>query len=636
MRKIFLILVLVSNALAATTTLTGTIKDSAGRPLNGTLTMRLPVPAQDTATSTAVAPTPVTFQLVNGVITGGAPLYDVLGLQPQNLYYIARAYDQTGALQFYGYYNVTGATYNLGAATPTTVTTSNVSYANVPFLTAVNVFTAPLGVTGISVPVEAFGAVGDWNGATGTDNTAAIQACLNSLSSGVCSFQAKSYKITGTLTINKSGVGISGVDSFQADSAVFTSNPSLSTLVSTSASADILDITGVSTSSMLSNNTVKNITLARSVVPSGTAKGLNLSFSYKAQIQNVVSQDSIYDFYFRGVGSFGSGYIENNIASWGLNGVTETSGSLYGFYVDTSGGVFSPSIRIRNNHVASNLGAGAFTTYGYANVGTLGADWHLLHDESAGVNYGIYLNNSGSGFTASSDIQIIDPIMDGCLTACIFSTGLSGSISVTGGWLNPQGASAVAADFESGGVGSMASFYNTTIFGTGLTGGTAAIIGHNSYNLQLVGNKIQTQTSSIPAISFNGVTGGTIEGNTIWSTAGTTTLINLVNTINVPISSNTLNGNSTNGIVLDSATHGIGGLETNTCGASVASITNCIVDSGGNYHLTINGSTWTATAGVPSANCNVGDIDTNKSAGSASTVFYVCAPANTWTAVTVP
>ena len=141
MRKIFLILVLVSHAIAATTTLTGTIKASNGSPLNGTLTMRLPVPAQDTATGTAIAPTTVTFQLVNGVITGGAPLYDVLGLQPQNLYYIARAYDQTGALQFYGYYNVTGATYNLGAATPTTVTTSNVSYANVPLLNLANVFT---------------------------------------------------------------------------------------------------------------------------------------------------------------------------------------------------------------------------------------------------------------------------------------------------------------------------------------------------------------------------------------------------------------------------------------------------------------------------------------------------------------
>jgi hypothetical protein len=48
------------------------------------------------------------------------------------------------------------------------------------------------------------------------------------------------------------------------------------------------------------------------------------------------------------------------------------------------------------------------------------------------------------------------------------------------------------------------------------------------------------------------------------------------------------------------------------------------------------GATWTSTAGVPSANCTVGSFDTNTSASSASTVLYVCYPANTWTAVTVP
>jgi hypothetical protein len=50
----------------------------------------------------------------------------------------------------------------------------------------------------------------------------------------------------------------------------------------------------------------------------------------------------------------------------------------------------------------------------------------------------------------------------------------------------------------------------------------------------------------------------------------------------------------------------------------------------------INGATITATAGVPSANCGVGALDVNTSASSASTVLYVCQPANTWTAVTVP
>lgn len=480
--------------------------------------------------------------------------------------------------------------------------------------------TVVLGSRVTTAPVEWFGAVGDWNGSTGTDNTAAIQNCLNALTSGECVFQTQSYQTTSALSITKPAIGIRGVNSLHPSGAIVTI-PALSAIVCTSASADILDISGVSTGNSLYGNTVKDITLARSVVPSGTAKGLSLSFSYKAQISNVVSLDSIYNFYFRGVGSMGSGYIENNIASWGYNGITETSGSVYGFYVDATGGVFSPSIRIRNNHVASNVGAGV-TTYGYANVGTLGADWHLTHDETAGLNYGIYLNNSGSGFTASSDIQIVDPVMDGCLTACVYITGLSGGVGISGGWLNPVGANAIAADFESGVAGSQVSMVNVSVYGTGITGFLGVIIGHNSYNVHLIGNKIQTAASSSPVISFSGVTAGAISGNSIWSSAGTTTLINLVSTINVPISSNTLNGNSTNGIVLDSATHGISGLETNTCGASVAVIPNCIVDNGGNMATFGSGILLSPVAFASLPTCVAGLEGLSRAVNNSNTSTY--------------
>lgn len=136
------LLLCASFARASNTTLTGTITDAQGNPLNGTLQMRLPVPAQDTTLLTAVSNSPVTFNLVNGMIVGGAPLKDVATLQPQGLYYIARAYDYTGALQFSGNYVVTGTTFNLGAAIPTAVTTSNISYILPILPTQTNSFTA--------------------------------------------------------------------------------------------------------------------------------------------------------------------------------------------------------------------------------------------------------------------------------------------------------------------------------------------------------------------------------------------------------------------------------------------------------------------------------------------------------------
>lgn len=45
---------------------------------------------------------------------------------------------------------------------------------------------------------------------------------------------------------------------------------------------------------------------------------------------------------------------------------------------------------------------------------------------------------------------------------------------------------------------------------------------------------------------------------------------------------------------------------------------------------------WTTGAGAPSAHCAVGSLYTNTAARSASTVLYVCYPANTWKAVAVP
>lgn len=145
-----LLLVPARQTRATTSTITGTIVDAQGNPLNGYVTMQLPIPAQDTTTNSVVGNAPVTYRVVNGTIQSGPPLYDVAALQPQNLYYITRFYDTTGTLVSWGNYVVTGATYNLGSATPTNVTTSNISFispaslsANQTF-TGANAFTQPI------------------------------------------------------------------------------------------------------------------------------------------------------------------------------------------------------------------------------------------------------------------------------------------------------------------------------------------------------------------------------------------------------------------------------------------------------------------------------------------------------------
>lgn len=146
--SVFLVIVatLCTPLWASKTTLTGSITDSQGNGLNGSLLMTLPVPASDG--TTAVMPGTVSFQVSNGTILGTAQLYDVATLQPQGLFYSAEGYDNAGNLVFYGNYVVTGASFNLGAATPTTVTTSNISYLTPIFSQGNNTFTGTNSFTG--------------------------------------------------------------------------------------------------------------------------------------------------------------------------------------------------------------------------------------------------------------------------------------------------------------------------------------------------------------------------------------------------------------------------------------------------------------------------------------------------------
>jgi hypothetical protein len=135
-------------AHAGTSLLTGTLTDAQGNPLNGTLVMQLPMPAQDPATNTLISPVPVSFRVSNGAISGGPPLFDVQTINPTGLYYAAKAYDTAGNLFLYGNYVVTGSTFNLSAAIPTTITTNNVSFLNPVNVNGNNTFSGSNSFTG--------------------------------------------------------------------------------------------------------------------------------------------------------------------------------------------------------------------------------------------------------------------------------------------------------------------------------------------------------------------------------------------------------------------------------------------------------------------------------------------------------
>jgi hypothetical protein len=421
------------------------------------------------------------------------------------------------------------------------------------------------------VPVEWFGAVGDWNGSTGTDNTAAIQACLNALANGQCALQAQAYKTSATLSIARSQIGIGGTSPGFPNAALYPA-PSPSEIIIASASADVLDAVGSSTSNSISENLFTNFTLARSVAPVTGAAGLKLFFSYGARISGVTSEDSEVDFYLHAVGSAGVGYIENSAALWGFNGITETSGTLAGIQIDSLDGTPSPSLRIRNSLTVANTTLTGTTTYGLLSNGAAMQDLMTDHFETASTNYGEFLQAAGG---ASTDIHLMNSINDGCLTTCIFIQNITGAVEVSGGWnFRVSSSSPVIAISNS----SHVDITNQQIFypagtGVGLSAATSGSlrISHNDF--------IQGGGS---AITFNTVNGSTITGN-VMNGITATSIISLVGSSANVISSNTINGTATNGILLDSGSSGIGGLETNQIGLpGLGTITNIINNAGVN------------------------------------------------------
>jgi hypothetical protein len=135
-------------------------------------------------------------------------------------------------------------------------------------------------------PVEWWGAVADWNGTTGTDNTTAIQACLTA-HPVQCDILYGGVQDSAALSITSSNVGIHGaVMQF----------PSLggSMLVQTSASADIIDVAGTNSTSgsPIYNNYLDHFTIYRSTAAAtGTAKGLSISYTNAKQTSHGCSQD---------------------------------------------------------------------------------------------------------------------------------------------------------------------------------------------------------------------------------------------------------------------------------------------------------------------------------------------------------
>ncbi len=290
---------------------------------------------------------------------------------------------------------------------------------------------------------------GAYGSSSGTNNAAALQAAVNAfvttvtyptgtgyatgggtvmLQGGAC------YNVASTITINSSEVGIRGVGGRS------------SCIQNTTASADTLDVWGTSGTFILQNQ-LRDFGLLRTVAPTGTAAGLSLQYSGAAVVDDILSQDSIYDVNLNSVNSWGSGIIQNVTTQTNLT--TSGGGPYYGFYVNSRSGVGNASLRLLHNTYTYNGTYGV--SYGLMLTGNNLRDFMSEGFESAYASYGIAIVYSPSGGVAD-DIHFNNSINDTCTVACLYVSGLTDAIAsrvfFSGGYDYISG-SGVSADVES-------------------------------------------------------------------------------------------------------------------------------------------------------------------------------------------
>jgi hypothetical protein len=393
------------------------------------------------------------------------------------------------------------------------------------------------------VPVEWFGAVGDWNGTSGTDNAAAINAALNSLTIGQIQLQALTYRVNSAVTVSKNRIGIAGV----AEGS-FANNTQISAIINTCASCDTLDIAGTNVASV-GGGVFSHFMLQRSVTPTGSATGFHATFSGEV-CQNVNSIDSIRDFYVHAgaLQMYQCGFAD------GFNGVAmPTSGNISGIEIDSDDGLNSQSMNIFNTGGGFN-NAGCTNTATKRSIyahGTAINDFETWMFTSSLPDYGIDEEYTGSGAPDSdADIHYWDSVIDGSCIAGIKINGLVpggfGSVEMSGGYVVSANTNAQAIDIENSQGVTVTSMEVSAVLLDGSN--LAAIVAHNSSNLVFtaLNNPYVGFAGNTTAygIIFNGVTNSTIANNT-FQVGTSATPASAINMISSP--GNNVTGNSFGG-----------------------------------------------------------------------------------------
>lgn len=433
------------------------------------------------------------------------------------------------------------------------------------------------GVQPVLLSVSTYGAVANATGATGvgTDNTTAIQACINAVEAESpaltpaqgCLLGPGLYRTISRLLINKSGVQLwgsaPGAWSFNTSNQLIGKAP-ISAIVIDSPSADGVDVSGGSIGTPVSFNTLKNFTVIRAQADNGTgsgclnvatpagAAGVSVQYAGGWMIDGVWSEESACGFYFQNAGAYGTGYMENSGVLWAANGFNPGT-PVYGVLLN--GANSAESFRLRHSFVQTLYpGYSGVQSIGFAALGTQLNDIMLDNFETAFVTYGEFLLYTGGGGTYScSDIHLLDTINDSFFQNGVVVDGLTSAcgaqVEINGGW---ETTGQAGASSNSAGVLIMNST-GVTVSNTGFGQNGSqefGVLATGSSHISVNGNRFINQLNS--SVSLRTVSDATVVGNVIEGTSGNASIgVQGVSLTHSSITANTVGGFMSSGVNLD-------------------------------------------------------------------------------------
>lgn len=122
---------MATSAVAGTIPISGTIRLANGNLMNGKIRFMLSYSAaRDSCSSNLVVAQMVEFTVANGVLPASARITGNDCLQPANTFYTAQYVSSAGTVMAQNVFYVQGSSFDIGAATPTPLTTSNISFGS--------------------------------------------------------------------------------------------------------------------------------------------------------------------------------------------------------------------------------------------------------------------------------------------------------------------------------------------------------------------------------------------------------------------------------------------------------------------------------------------------------------------------